>query len=234
MLGNPFERLKWITAAQIGAIHVGVEATGLRSPLNPILGETLTSTTERGSTLYMEQTSHYPPISHFHMIGPESLPFEIYGHVEFCMALKGLATSATFSTPGIVRLKLPDQTIIEMSTKQVNVGGLLYKEKLFNVSESMTIQDVTNGINAEVIFDSAAKSRVGYWTSFVKGNEKLNADGVLDNRSDLIEVKLTDDADYMIGLGTGSYLESISFDNRPFWSIEDKHMVSKWVAPPAE
>ena len=67
VLEKPLERIKWITAAQIGAIHVGVKSVGIRSPLNPILGETKCLQTKMGSMLYMEQTSHHPPITHFHM-----------------------------------------------------------------------------------------------------------------------------------------------------------------------
>lgn len=138
-LESPFERLKYITAAQVGAIHVGVENVGLKSPLNPILGETLVTRTEKGSTLYMEQTSHHPPISNFHMEGPPELPFEVSGYVEFQIKTKGAASSCLFSCPGIVRLRLPDATKIEMTTKQVEITGLLSSVKTFNILDQMTI-----------------------------------------------------------------------------------------------
>lgn len=93
---------------------------------------------------------------------------------------------------------------------------------------------MTNGVNATITYDAMKNKRTGYWSSFVKGSDKPNEHGVLDNRSDLLEIKLTDDADFEIGNGSGSYLESIKFDNRVFWSIKDKHMVSKWAAPAPE
>ena len=64
-LNDPVEVLKYLTAAVLGALHVGIKDTGLHSPLNPVLGETLCMETERGSILYAEQTCHHPPISHF-------------------------------------------------------------------------------------------------------------------------------------------------------------------------
>ena len=219
-LESPFERLKYITAAQIGAIHLGVENVGLRSPLNPILGETMVIKTEMGSTLYMEQTSHHPPISNFHMLGPESLPFEVSGYVEFKVETKGVMSSVLFKAPGIVRIKLPDQTLLEMSTKTIEVTGLLSTEKIFNVVESITIHDVTNGVNAEVIFDCCAEKRASYMGSFFKSAPK-NEFGDHENRTDLVEIKLTDDADFEIGKGSGSYLERITFDGREFWSVND-------------
>lgn len=54
MLNNPIERLKIVTAAQISSIHTGVMINGIRTPLNPIIGETTCEVTDHGSTLYTE------------------------------------------------------------------------------------------------------------------------------------------------------------------------------------
>lgn len=85
MLGDPLELVKYLTAAKIGGFHIGVVNAGLRQPLNPILGETGVWKTERGGRLYLEQTSHHPPISHFQYLGPDSCPFEIFGYLEIQM-----------------------------------------------------------------------------------------------------------------------------------------------------
>ena len=45
-----------------------------RKPFNPILGETWQATLSNGTTLYLEQISHHPPISAFQMIGPGAQP----------------------------------------------------------------------------------------------------------------------------------------------------------------
>jgi len=65
VLNNPLERIQLVTTAMLSSIHTGVLMNGIKSPLNPILGETTCETTENGSMLYTEQTSHHPPISHF-------------------------------------------------------------------------------------------------------------------------------------------------------------------------
>ena len=137
-----------------------------------------------------------------------------------------------FTCPGIVRIKLPDQTVLEMTTKTVEVTGLLSAEKIYNVVGSLNIHDVSNGVNSEVTFDCNAEKRAGFVSSFFKSVPK-NEFGDHENRMDLVEVKLTDDADFEIGKGGGSYLERIAFDGRDFWTVNDKQFISKWAPAPA-
>ena len=54
LLDSPFQRIKYIVASQVGAISNGIESVGLKSPINPILGETMHMTTEFGSNFYAE------------------------------------------------------------------------------------------------------------------------------------------------------------------------------------
>jgi hypothetical protein len=56
-------------------MHSAVTNQGLRTPLNPILGETSCYHTAKGSAIYLEQTSHHPPITHILMEGPPQCPF---------------------------------------------------------------------------------------------------------------------------------------------------------------
>ena len=51
--------------------------------------------------------------------------------------------------------------------------------------------DLTTGHSALTQFDAQENKRTGYWTSWVKGADKVNKDsGVLDNRRDLINIKI--------------------------------------------
>lgn len=100
---------------------------------------------------------------------------------------------------------------------------------------AVNVSDSDNGVYAEVKFDAMKEKRTGYWTSFIKGSDKLNKDtGKLDNRSDLLSISITDDADCQISTGEGSYLEQVVFDGgRVFWDINDLGMISDFHAPPA-
>ena len=79
---DPVWKLKQIVLALTSNIHLCHEE-GTKSPLNPILGETLVQQSEQGTRIYCEQTSHHPPISHFLIEGPSDCPFKMHGHVEY-------------------------------------------------------------------------------------------------------------------------------------------------------
>ncbi len=70
---DEFERLKLLTAFAISRIHLSV--TQLK-PFNPIWGETFQA--KIGDTkLYLEQSSHHPPIYHFYQVGKN---FKSFGY----------------------------------------------------------------------------------------------------------------------------------------------------------
>ncbi len=88
-------------------------------------------------------------------------------------------------------LSLPDGSQLDISSKNVEVTGLLFKEKNFNVVDSMQIVDLQSSIVSLTTFDPQVKARTGYWTSFIKGSDKVNSEtGVLDNRRDLIKIEI--------------------------------------------
>lgn len=108
----------------------------------------------------------------------------------------------------------------------MEVSGLLYKEKNFNAIGTMSVTDLTQNIISLVTFDCGAKQRTGYWTSYIKGVDKVNKEtGTLDNRRDLLSIKITQaETDKVLSEGYGSYLEKITFDDGkqgPIWTIND-------------
>lgn len=66
-LSDPIERMKLLIVANITTFY---KCKIFEKPLNPILGETFQARGMDGSMVYMEQTSHHPPISHFLIEGP--------------------------------------------------------------------------------------------------------------------------------------------------------------------
>jgi hypothetical protein len=97
-----------------------------------------------------------------------------------------------FSAPGKITLRLPNDALYSIVSKQIEVSGLLYKEKNFNAIGTLTITDVSQNIVSLVTFDCGAKQRTGYWTSYIKGVDKINKEtGTLDNRRDLLSIKIS-------------------------------------------
>ena len=91
--------------------------------------------------------------------------------------------------------------------------------KVFNMTGTMTHRDLTTKHTANITFDAQANKRTGYWTSWVKGADKVNKEsGVLDNRRDLVQIQIQKEAQFagekpkVLCEGFGSYLEQITFD----------------------
>ena len=51
-----------------------------RKPFNPILGETWQAQLSDGTVVFMEQMSHHPPVTAFHMIGAGNLTHTMCKH----------------------------------------------------------------------------------------------------------------------------------------------------------
>ena len=83
-------------------------------PLNPVLGETFQAKSIDGAKIYVEQTSHHPPITNFLMEGPAHFPYKLYGNLEFKLGVKGAFTSAVFSAPGSITLLLPNGVEVKL------------------------------------------------------------------------------------------------------------------------
>ena len=84
---DPLERFKFIVALLVGGLH---NTCTQYEPFNPILGETLESTFSDGTRLYLEQTSHHPPISHWQVYGRDDL-FKFIGYGQWAAAWRGNA-----------------------------------------------------------------------------------------------------------------------------------------------
>ncbi len=64
---DPVERMKLCLAHNLSFFY---KEKIFEKPLNPILGETFQARGQDGAYIFMEQTSHHPPISHFLIEGP--------------------------------------------------------------------------------------------------------------------------------------------------------------------
>ena len=88
---DPIERLKLVTAMYIAGHHVNPCVIQLRAPLNPIIGETYQKVLDNGAHFYGEQTSHHPPVTNFHLEGPDHL-YRFSGHFEYKAWMAGVTT----------------------------------------------------------------------------------------------------------------------------------------------
>mmetsp|Transcript_34187 Transcript_34187/g.42274 ORF Transcript_34187/g.42274 Transcript_34187/m.42274 type:complete len:109 (-) Transcript_34187:919-1245(-) len=64
---DPIERMKMVVTASIAYLE---PTHHWNKPLNPIIGETYQAESPDGSSYFLEQVSHHPPIAYFVHYGP--------------------------------------------------------------------------------------------------------------------------------------------------------------------
>lgn len=105
-------------------------------PFNPILGETFQS--KIGDTeIYVEQTSHHPPIWNFYITNPN---FKIYGY-EQVEANMG-ANSITASKKGKLFIELPDKTLYKITKPHFVLTGTTMGKRYTYFSEELIVEDM--------------------------------------------------------------------------------------------
>ena len=76
---DPVEKMKLVMTTSLSFIH---PCHIWDKPLNPILGETYQGDLEDGTTVFMEQVCHHPPISYMLQVGPNN-SYRWWGYSSF-------------------------------------------------------------------------------------------------------------------------------------------------------
>jgi hypothetical protein len=116
--------------AVIFMISMGTIGLGYAKPFNPILGETFQAYIDN-CPLYMEQTSHHPPISTLYFKGRG---YEIYGSVNPAISLRINSVKCFSEAPFYIRYENKDS--IEFRPAKMLVGGLLVGERTFDFCDA--------------------------------------------------------------------------------------------------
>ena len=114
---------------------------------------------------------------------------------------------------------------------------MMTTQKKFTFSGNLVITDLINGLEARAHFDVNEVKRRGYMGGWVGGGHgKLKNGKVSENREDLCCVKIStlpakSEAD-VVSTGTGSYLENLSFDDKPpIWDINMQGIKTNFKKP---
>jgi len=109
-------------------------------PFNPILGETFQCKIEN-SELYIEQTSHHPPIFNYLIKGEN---FKIYGYNEFEI-ISGVNTVKS-KYKGNYKVEFLNGIVHKIYFPQFKLSGLLYGNRTINYSGHMVVSDEKNDL----------------------------------------------------------------------------------------
>jgi len=148
---DPLEKFKFVIVASLSSFH---KSSHFLKPLNPILGETYEMLWEDGSRMYLEQTSHHPPISHYLMLGPEN-NYKYYGYSNFSSGA-GM-NSVKVSNKGKRFVEFNDGTKVMFNFCYEQYGNSFWGTVKHESLGEITYKDVTNGYECVLKFSSVKK-----------------------------------------------------------------------------
>ena len=125
----------------------------MRKPFNPILGETFQGYFKDGTRIYCEHISHHPPIASYLIEGPTEYAFRMYGSVEFKGSLKGAGNILYINFDGANYIEFPDGHKYVVHYPLTKLSGLMWGARTVNIEGISTIDDLSNGNKAIVVFD---------------------------------------------------------------------------------
>ncbi|GAX74184.1 hypothetical protein CEUSTIGMA_g1633.t1 [Chlamydomonas eustigma] len=147
---DPLDRMKLVITWFTAGLHHSFEKW--KKPFNPILGETWQAKLSDGSTMFMEQISHHPPVSAFNIEGPGgSYRFVGLSQPNVTLLLKqyGFKTVAK----GFRYVEFHDGTRIDITYPAYCMKGVVYaKRPRAEVDGIAVFMDVKNGLRAELRF----------------------------------------------------------------------------------
>ncbi|KAK9825405.1 hypothetical protein WJX81_001449 [Elliptochloris bilobata] len=117
---DPVERLRCVATWFVAGLQHVFQSW--RKPFNPILGETWQAHLDDGTSIFLEQISHHPPVSAFQLIGPGAA-FQFNGVSQPEVAYKANAIRTT--ARGVRHVSFPDGQRIEVSYPYYILRGIL-------------------------------------------------------------------------------------------------------------
>lgn len=188
---DPLERLKFVMTANFSWLtHNHMFA----KPLNPILGETYQAFVVDGTKLFVEQTSHHPPRSHFIADGPND-SFSMQGWLEYAI-FAGLQSS-NVNCLGYKQANFPDGTKIVWNYNNDYFTGLFMGTMNHKCTGQVNFSDQKNGLKGFYRYGAYTFSKQDYvWGEIFKDDKKV------------CEIE-------------GNYMGYLDFDKKRYWDFRE-------------
>eukprot|EP00916_Digyalum_oweni_P024646 GHVL01040778.1.p1 GENE.GHVL01040778.1~~GHVL01040778.1.p1 ORF type:complete len:897 (-),score=258.97 GHVL01040778.1:339-3029(-) len=200
------ERLKYIICFIISGLHRGI---GQLKPFNPILGETFEGICKNGDDVYMEHTSHHPPISHYLLKSNNNhINYELYGYYEYAGRFTNGCAIGKQTGPSTI--KFTDGTIIKYTLPSMKLCGLLWGERSIDWIDNIIFNDITNNMICNIKLYQKKSISIFNNIKYPLSDEFIGNICRINGQND----------ETVLSKITGSWLEGIYFDNEPYWLID--------------
>ncbi|KAA8496701.1 Oxysterol-binding protein 9 [Porphyridium purpureum] len=194
---DPVARIKLVMAFYVAGMSM---TSGIKKPLNPLLGETLEAQLDHQTMLYMEQTSHHPPVSSWVLRGRG---YQYYGYMNY-EARFGLNEVKLMHSGGR-RIDFADGSSVSFTNPWDSFSGVLFGTYTHNTYGSVLFSDEKNHISCELKFGDSKNEL----SDFFSGTICRDADTPQDEQ---------------LGIVTGSWLSYFDCDGERVWTINKHHM----------
>lgn len=168
--------------------------------------------------------SHHPPITNFILEGLNG-SYQFSGFFEYKVWPGGL-NSIKGARVGKQIVSFADGGLISIKDPTIEIQGMAYGDRVFNLGGVGHIKDHINRIEAEITYNAQDEESSGYLKSFkskIWGSSKPKKQAFTDNIK--IEIFQTPDPRdtsgkrKVLAKGIGSWLSYIEFDGKPYWTI---------------
>ncbi|EFC45762.1 oxysterol-binding protein 1a [Naegleria gruberi] len=175
---DPVQRFIRIIAFGIAGLH---QTCVQKKPFNPILGETFEGSFSHSSDpskdihLFVEQTSHHPPITAYEAQGKD---FRLHGYCGYQASIRGNALKGGQIGPTFIEFE-SDGAVIQYSQPLLWLKGICWGDRVLEYYDKMSFTDAKNQLTCDIQFNPDQKSFLGSFFSsqktpvdYVKGEVK--------------------------------------------------------------
>ncbi|CAD8126656.1 unnamed protein product [Paramecium sonneborni] len=220
------EQIKYISAYQISGLHCNGEITKMKSPLDPLVGETLQLVKEDGTQFYAEQTSFDPPICYYYIQGNN---YKIYGDDRLEIQIHKTVNSLTGVQNGKQTIVFENGAIYRCTQRPtMEITGLMMGERVLNWQGKMIIEG--SGLKSVITFNYNCEGMMSKITSFFKSTEQAKIYDIVE--VDIFQVEIDENGkktETLLQQGIGSWLEGLIFGEENVWQIDQEK--KKWISP---
>jgi hypothetical protein len=190
------ERFKQVITFAVSGLYYG---TRQLKPFNPVLGETYQGEFVDGTQIFIEHTSHHPPVAHYHLIGAHR-QYVYRGFYELKGRLSGNSVVGEQIGPNTV--EFPGGEEVVFARPPGRISGLLWGERILEFINEIPFTDKKNGLECTIKFAGKGGlfSRASQASDFLAG--------------EILEYG------QVVGTVSGNYLDKLDFDGVTYWELE--------------
>lgn len=216
---NPTERAKLCITGLVSGICM---SPSMQKPFNPYLGETLEAEFPDKSKVYMEHTSHHPPISNFYV--DCSYGAKVSGRLEQIADVG--ANSMELIYRGPVNIEFSDGHKVTMFLPTGITTGVVVGSRMLKFGRKACYYDATNNIKGYFDMEGNVEhgkykgKRADTFTGEIYKFDPKKHKGFGDNYKDIFSAFKSKDKVQQLASIVGGIFESIEFDGQEYWNFD--------------